>query len=231
MHELSFADAARPTPVVCLRLRLHPYTLGHEILLLKERNAVFLCPQEQFAALPLEQQIFAIKRFTLICSQSWEENAGRQKWLNLWGWLTRKADYSIELVEIRNYLAAAHAVLPPPTAEADEIENGKPEKGRALGSPYLAQLINFATDRLAIFGVKSVFNVPFALCGSLYFSKLESDGVFRVENSKEAETREKLDKIRADYEAEQAAAKENPAAPGNITPINEGLATTPPDLS
>ncbi len=230
MHELAFADAARPTQVVCLRLRLQTYTLGHEILLLKERNAAFLCPRDQFSDLPLEQQIFSIKRFALICSQTWEENHGRQKWLNLWGWFTRKADYDLELLEIRNYLSAAHETLPAPNAEADEIENGKPEKGRAMGSPYLAQLMNFAAPRLHLFGVKSVFDVSFALCSALYFSQLESDGSFRIENHKEAETRQKLENIRAEYEAEQASAKENPETPTNVTPMTDGLATTPPDL-
>lgn len=230
MHELTFADAARPTPVVCLRLRLHTYTLGHETLLLKERNAVFVCQNEQFSQIPIEQQIFAIKRFVLICSQTWEENHARQKWLNLWGWLTRKADYSVELAEIRNYLAAAHEIFPAPSSEADEIENGKPEKGRALGSPYLAQLVNFASTRLNVFGVTNVFNVPFALCGALYFSKLEADGTYRIENAKEYETRSKLDAIRFEYEAEQRKLKDESVASGKITPISSGLATPPPAL-
>ena len=60
MHELFFADAARPTPCVVLRLPLRPYAIGHELRLLARRNPFLCLSRSAFDELPVAQQITAL---------------------------------------------------------------------------------------------------------------------------------------------------------------------------
>jgi hypothetical protein len=225
MNDLAFADCARPTPVAILRLALMPYSLGHEVLLLKERNPFVMCHVEQFSDLPLEQQIYAVKRAALICSQGWRSNHGRQKWLRLWGWLTSKSDYALAIAEFRNYLNEGRMLPSPPSRHAVEVLYGKEdEKGRAMGSPLAAQLYNYVCANLGKFNVTpaTAWDAPYSLAGMLYFAELESAGQIRIENAAEAGEQAELEKIQREIEEEQAAQPKT---------NNAGLATEPPDLS
>jgi hypothetical protein len=234
VHDLHFADAVRPPEIRVLKLALLPYSLGHEALLLRQRNAFLLCSPEQFAALPLEQQIFAVKTAALICSQDWQTNHGRQKWLRVWSWATRRADYSLEIAEFWNYLTASRQLPSAPTKHACEVLYGKDDdKGRPLGSPLLAQLYNWVSDNPGKFQLSAFsfqlspqfcpWDASFALAGTLYFAALEMEGRARIENAAEAEEQAAYDQILRDIAAEQAAATLDPRP-------STGLATAPPAL-
>lgn len=202
MHDFAFADAARPTPVRCLRIPLREYTLGHELLLLRARNEIFCQPQEDFDNLPLEIQTYALRSAVLACSQTWNESQDKQGGIYLWTWLARKCDHQEELAKFRAYLDAAHVMLPRPTPLATEISVGKqPQKGRNLGSPFLAQLVNFIAPRLGALSsdLKIVWDFPFALATHLYFTHLETEGAMYIENAEEAQHRRTETEAQADY--------------------------------
>jgi hypothetical protein len=214
MHELAFADAARPTRFACLRLPLRDYTLGHEILLLRQRNPLLLLAQSDFNALPEADQIFAIKRAALVCAQDWAANTGRQKWIGLWGWLTRHADYPLAIAEFRNYLAVARSFPPIPDQETYEIAAGlsrdeMADRGRELGAPLLAQVLNHIGAQRLPLGVATVYDVPFSLAVWLYFTHMEDAGRLRILNRKEAEVAAEM----AAHRAEIAARRPPVAAP------------------
>jgi hypothetical protein len=203
-----------------------PYSLGHEVLLLQERSPLLLFSVEQFSELPLVQQIYAIKRAALICSQTWGDNHKPQKWLRLWGWLTRNSDYSVAVAEFRNYLTAGRSLPSAPSKHAVEVLYGKDdEKGRALGSPIMAQLYNYVSANLGKFNLSAAtaWDAPYALAGMLCFAELESEGRLRIENAAEAEEQAGLEKIEREIDEEQANE--------TLTKNNAGLATSPPDLS
>lgn len=225
MNELAFADCARPAPVSILRLELLPYSIGHEVLLLHERNSLLLKSEESFAQLPLANQIFAVKRAALICSQTWKENGSRQQWLRLWGWMTRNADYSLAAVDLRNYLTAGRALPRPPSKHACHVLYGKDdEKGRALGSPLMARIYNYVCANLGKFNLTpaTAWDAPLSLAGMLYFAELESAGNMRIENDAEAAEQAELERIEREIEQEKMFAPANESS---------GLATPPPDLS
>ena len=67
MNELAFADSARPTPVVCLRLPLLPYSIGHDALLLSIRSPFLFTG---FDELTWHQQISVLKQAVLICNRT-----------------------------------------------------------------------------------------------------------------------------------------------------------------
>jgi hypothetical protein len=204
MHDLAFADAARPTRVACLRLQLLDYSIGHEILLLQQRNPLLCLARDDFDTLPLAEQILAVKSAALICCQTWRQNQTRHRWLRLWGWLTRKSNYALAIAEFRNYLDEAHRLLPIPGREEDEIANGeRDDHGRESGAPFLAQLLNYisAFQHFSI----SAFDFPYPLASALYLAHLESEGRIRIANRKETEIAMEMNEHRAAVAAEEAA--------------------------
>lgn len=216
MHELAFADAARPTQVRVLGLLLRPYSIGHELLLLKQRNPFITQRTTEIADLPLENRIYSVRECALICSQTWRQTQGRQRNVYWWSYRTRHADWDNESDYLLRYLSDAHASLPHPTEIALDSSVGKREKGRQLGAPFLAQLINFLTERPALLAnFSSVHDFPYALASMLYFSHLEASGICYIENADESDSRMKEEKIRSDVASEQSS----------------GLASTPPDLT
>lgn len=216
MHDLAFADSARPTRVVCLRLLLKPYALGHELLLWKQSNPLLISTREYFNSLPIKAQMMWLMRAVLVCYRDWDKNQHPDRWIRLWGWSNRNTDWPAAIAEFRNYLTEGRSFVPtlssqvPEDVEAYEIANAgeKLEGGRALGSPMLAQLVNFASSlKLEAFGVSSIWDFPFSIAGNLYFAQLESAGAMHVENHREAEERATMANHRSAVEKEKAAAR------------------------
>jgi len=209
MHDLAFADAARPTRVACLRLPLCDYSLGHELLLQRELNPILLLPADQFNALPLEEQILSLNRAVLLCSQTWRQNIKPPWFWRLWLWRIKTENYPLALADFRNYLAAGRALLPRPTDEADAIANGeRDDKGRGFGAPFLAQLYNYMVAHHARIWPEP-WDVPYALAAALYFTHLETEGTWRIENLRESEIKTEMDGHRAAVAAEEADAAKN----------------------
>lgn len=126
------------------------------------------------------------------------------------------AEWDLATVDFRIYLNAGRSALPTLYSEDEdhastyEMLNGgdKLEKGRAPGSPLLAQLLEFAQrrDLRALFGVESVLDVLFAGCCNLFFAALESEGRLYVMNAKELAQVNELKEIRETQRVETAAA-------------------------
>lgn len=216
MHDLAFADSTRPTRVVCLRLPLLPYSLGHELLLWQQRNPLLLLSRDDFNALPTQEQIQSLIRAVLTCYRDWNGNHKPERWLGLWGWLIRNTDWPVAIAEFRNYLESGRALLPtlsasnPRDAEAFEIANGEDAavKGRALGAPFLSQLLLFTVNSLRT-PIPAAYDLPFAVVGNLYFTQLESEGRLNIENQKESEIRQEMEAHRKAVEQEELEAKSN----------------------
>jgi hypothetical protein len=177
-HEILFAEVARPDSVCVLKLSLLPFSLGHEIILTKERNPL-LFDENSFNALPGEQQRLSIIRAALVCARTWKENdeppSNLAKWFRLLGkpilsignraliknWRPQP-DYPLEIATFRNYLAQSNTALKvlspldPEDVRTDEIvseANGytpmSKMRGRSFGAPLNARLLHFVSqDRL-----------------------------------------------------------------------------------
>lgn len=227
-NDHAFADAARPTQVVCLRLPLLPYSLGHEILLLQQRNPLVSGSAQDFAKLSFDDQRKALVRAVLVCSNDWKHNQKPHKWMRIWRWMLRNVNWDMELVEFQNYLIAASAAFPGPDPEAADIcaktDGYTPQseaRGRAMGSPLISRLLHFVSRLdLESFGVECIYDFPMALANLIYETALESDGAARIENQDERDTKEEMKAHRAATAAKRAAEKEK----------QSGLATPPPEL-
>lgn len=228
MHELAFADAARPTPVVVLTLPLRDYSLGHELLLQSQRNPLLLLGEEQFNALPWPEQVAALRRAVWLCANTAAQNR-REPWLRVklhfWLWRTRRANYPLALAEFRNYLAACRQLLPMPDRgsylAANGLDPNDEPPGRLLGSPWLARLYNFVSQHCAI-PESDRWDFPYALAAMLYQTQMETTGGYHIENSAEAEERIQMEKITSEVAAEEAAMEarsgdaRSPASPSPI---------------
>lgn len=229
-HDLHFADAIRPARVCVLGLSLRDYSLGHEALLLNQRNAFFTHSTAGFAALPVAQQIFALKTAVLICAQNWAENQRPHRWLRLWGWMTRRENYPLAIAQFQNYLVSGRNLPPAPDKFACEVLYGKDdEKGRMLGAPLLAQLYNFAVDNPRKCRADEPWDAGYAFTGTLYFSQLETEGRARIENAAELEERLNYERIKQEV-AEEEASGSTAKSPAQPTHMPAGLASLPPDL-
>lgn len=190
MKELAFAEAARPRPPVILRVLLRPYSLGHEIILMEEQNAL-LASKELFESFPVENQIASVMRAALVCSKSWEENQRRDKWTRLWGWMIRNDDFKQAAEDFRSYRetgSTAPNVLPP-----------SDNSGRELGAAFLARITLFAVK---LFG-DGAYDKPFGWLQWLYLTECESEDSLRIENRLERQIREEEAEIREEYAKEQ----------------------------
>jgi hypothetical protein len=186
MNILAFADAARPARSVILGLLMLDYSIGHEIILLRQRNELVCGGFEQLSE---PGQRTAIIRAVLVCSRDWRQKPHR--WLRLWGWMIRKADFALAVADFRNYRAAGTTfpnILP------------AKEESRELGSPFLARLIAFAGFN---------YDAPLGMLLWSFYAGAEAEGCCMVENETErqirGQIRDEITQHEADYKNEQEA--------------------------
>lgn len=197
MQETLFADAARPATAVILRLRLLDYSIGHEILLQRQRNPLVTLSWEDFNKLKLTEQITALLRAVLVCSQTWEQNKKPQKWVWLWSWLNRKENYPLAIADFFNYRLSGSTF--PVTTKL-----GESEAGRRFGGPLLARVI----DKVAPLYGRETMDCPLGFSYWLYFSAMEAEGCVKIENQEERQTREEVDRALQEALEERKSAKE-----------------------
>lgn len=132
MHAAWFTAAVPDAPVTVLKLRLRPYSLGHEILLTRLESPFVQASPISEARREADIRS-ALLVAALICSQTWEDACRtlHSPFLNLflrfWRWRLRNTDWSAELIRFANYVRAG-TWMP----EVNTPKSG----GRALKSPW-----------------------------------------------------------------------------------------------
>ena len=251
MHEYIFTDALLPASVSVLRLTLKPFCLGHQILLIRERNAFLTHSETQFNALPADEQKRQLRMAALICSKSWTENHQRDRGLTVWKWLVRNANYPVEIAHLRLYLASAHEsvfyTLNPKNEDdvrADDIcadaagyEPLHKLRGRSLGAPLIARLLDFVAtgDKFRAYGFPTPYDFPYGAALNLYLTHLEAEGSTRIEGHAEFAAKQAWAadvEWAREHEEKMEREKQNLTPdPSHPAPVPTGLATPPPDLN
>lgn len=225
MHEIAFADAARQNASACLGLKLDAYSLGHELLLLNQRNGLLTLGFKDFSNLPVDDQQWHLMFAVGTCERDWKANQKKMRNFRFWKWTLRKANWPLEIAEFRNYLDAAHTAFSGPSESVDSIlasAHGysamKDSRGRTSGAPLIARLYHFVHSQIR---PVETWDYPFAMATMLYQTHLEAEGSLRIENQDEQDEAENLKEIDRQIAAEREAEKKKQKS---------GLATAPPDL-
>lgn len=202
MNELAFADAQRPTPARCLRLNLRPYSLGHELILLKKRNPIRLLGHDSFSELTPEQQAYSVRMAALVCAATWHQNHSRRRFVRLWGWAIKNDDIALAIADFNNYLKAGLDCpkFAPPDQEMP---------GRSPGAPELLCLYEYVCKlppRQWLPWGGSEWDYPLALARYRYYTGLEMDGKIRLRSESDGETLEEYaERVEQDIAAGRAA--------------------------
>ena len=222
MFDLALADAARPAKARILGLGLLPYSIGHEITLLSERNPL-LFKSPSFEDLEPPAKAVAVTRAVYVCCSTWAElNFSPENWLRAkvflwndrrfvkaWKRRNRNPDYALAGQQWKEYRDEAFKFPAGPDKEAAEIHDdsigaGGQGRGRMLGGSWLARLIAFLVQGrfYEALGYSTPFDVPICLGEHLHLSWLEDAGRARIENEDEREIKEKMNTIRESVRAE-----------------------------
>jgi hypothetical protein len=188
MHELTLARAALPAPTVCLGMLLRPYSLGHELWLIRENNAAL---RGSPAGLP---------GAVLICSQTWTELAAmRADWLlplklALWKRRTRKLDGAAELEKFLAYRAEGLLELPLSQVTRPDCASAP----RLAGAPFILRLQQWLMLTLDL-AEPDAWDYPAGLATIRWATAHEEEGRLNVKNAHEIE----FERFVAEHEAKR----------------------------
>jgi hypothetical protein len=222
LHEFVFSDVSCPDRHVILQLPLREFCIGHRLIFLKQRNPLLWQSEQDFNALPFDKQVFWLIESVYTCAQSYAYRkrleSGDASRLEIWWhnfkvsawhrrWKRRKTDWPLEIAKFKNYLAASRVI----TDFKEKLEGfpfipiqpNPDAKGRELGSPYDAALIQFLISSGLCPNEAAAFEYPLARARVHYLTHLEQEGNLRVMNAFEIEFEE--ESARLDLEAAKVA--------------------------
>ena len=200
VHEFAFADLTCQERYTILELPMRDFTVGHRLILLRQRNPLLWQPAEDFKAETLEYQKFWLRSAVTVCSlpmfPAW---LTRFKWrranrranrktrkLDRWGWVRevkRFREYLDKSRIITDFDLKKDGCIFLPTAAMPESD------GRETGGPHDATLIQFLIRELVL-PYRVALDFPFAQAEAHYLVWLEKQGALRILNRDETEFKE-----------------------------------------
>jgi hypothetical protein len=217
MHEFTFADVVCPDTPTVLGLPLIDFSLGHRLILLRQRNPLVWMAEADYNALEFAEQIKWLKAAVNVCSlpmfPDWRTRLAWH-WRNWRATRARKrftpADWALETAKFRIYLDQARIIT-----EFSERREGFPfmptmpmpeASGRSLGGPYDAALLQFLVREFRL-DLREALQFPLAQAQIHFLTWLEREGHLRVMNAFETEFEE--ESARLDLASAKAAGFEN----------------------
>lgn len=181
MHAAALARAALPAPTVILGMLMRPYSLGHELYLIREGSP--LVGDSIFA----DVNFGHLRTAVFICCQTWDENRRAPFDMlikfKLWLWERRikKAVLPIEIEKFRAYRREGSQEFPP-----SDIVRPDREQGRLPGAPFLLRLQQWLMLRLGL-SESAAWDYPYGLAQMRFAAYWEDEGCYEVKNEHEAE--------------------------------------------
>jgi len=177
MHESALARAALPAPTVCLGMPLRPYSLGHELWLIRESNSV------------LRGSLDGLSTAVLICSQSWDKLGERRRFdpfLSLRFWLWNRAIRRMDGdQELKTFLAyRAGGLLEFPISEVARADRGT---SRLPGCPFILRLQQWLMTHFRL-SESAAWDYPVGLAKMRWAAHWEQEGGLDIYNAHEAES-------------------------------------------
>lgn len=193
------------------------FSIGHRLILLKQRNPLLWLEEDEFNALATSQQIYWLIEAVYVCGQSYafrkrlEQGAG---WfdrmrnsiaVHLWHRRRSKGetDWALEVAKFRIYLNQGRL-----TTEYKHRREGFPfmpiapsldSKGRSLGAPYDALLVSFLMRDMHL-TEEQAMEYPLALAETYYLTAHERDGGVRILNLVETAFEERCQQMQKELD-------------------------------
>lgn len=180
MHEAALSQAALPAPARILGLTLRPFSLGHELWLVREQNALALHSTADASPVKLIQDL---PQAVLFCCQTFAEIQAMNKdrfigiKLRLWNHRLRRRNLAQELSAFLEYRTRGTLAFP------DEPPDST-QRGRTLGAPLLLSLYEFMAAKV---GEIAAWDYPYGLAQMRYAAHLEGEGRLKIKNRYEVE--------------------------------------------
>jgi hypothetical protein len=193
MHESALARAALPAPTRCLGRELLPYSLGHELWLIRENNPV------------LRGGLEGLPGAVFICSRTWTEllEVRSHRWLALdmalWRWRIR-ARLSTFDAQLSIFLAYRNeGLLEFPISTIVRPDRGPSQ--RLPGTPFILRLQQWLMETLGKSEAQA-WDYPVGLAKMRWAAHWEAQGGVDVYNAHDAE----FDAYVAEQEAKECRA-------------------------
>lgn len=177
MHEPLLARAALPAPVRILGLVLRPYSVGHELFLIRETS--------EHAA----PGIGELCRAVWICAHTWDENrlayTDPLARFKLWVWRKRLPKYACfpeALSAFVRYRINGSLEFPP----SEVLRTDRPGSDHLIGSPFLLRLQQFLMLELG-FSESQAWDYPYGLAKCRWAAWCEEQGHLDIYNAQEEE--------------------------------------------
>lgn len=198
MHEAALARAALPAPTVIQRTPLRPYSLGHELLLIREGNA-FLC-----GGPPTRKDVI---QGVWICANTWDENRRVQNEFlaPLKAWIIarrfKRCNLGLCLKAFQEYLESsslefALSDIPRPSSAPSSSAT------RIPGSPFILRLHHFLMTHLRK-SESEAWDYPVGLAKMRWACHWEQEGGLDVRGPHD----ESFEKYQADPKTQEALAE------------------------
>ncbi len=178
MHEPLLSRAALPAPTIVLGLTLRPYSIGHELYLIREQNAIATGGKPRQSDLA---------QAALICCNTWAENQKLCRDLlfpiKAWAWKrrARKCIFEVELEAFKDYRAEGSLSFPPSGISRHDSTPGTPP-----GAPFVLRIYQHViSHRLA--SPATAWDYPMGLGVMQWQCHWESEGRLEIYNEDEAE--------------------------------------------
>lgn len=183
MHEAELALAVLPEPPRLFRLKLLPYSIGHELHLYRRASPFFSLKRAEFDVLPYGRKLAATMGAVHVCHQGFEANAKPSRGWSVWRVIARFHDLGKTIEAVRAHILSGHAGF------QSELPSGDGHmKTRVLGAPELLRMYQFVCDtiperELALYKCGSrltAWDYPLALAYMHWQARAELDGRLEV---------------------------------------------------
>jgi hypothetical protein len=190
MHEPLLSQAALPAPVSVCGIPLRPYSLGHELFLIRERNGFMFDFDEQGRRKKTLPEVFHADIFEAvwICSSTFEEcRSAYSSWLYLPKlWLLKrkvqKCDVAAEAQAFRDYRDSGNLEFP--MSDIREPSKGK-DAARTPGAPFILRLNQFLITHCRK-TEEQAWDYPVGLAKMRWAALWEQEGGLRLYNEENA---------------------------------------------
>ncbi len=205
MHEALLSRALLPAPTVVLGLELRPYSLGHELLLIRDNNPLAYADNP-----PVNRG--ALERAALICSSTFAQAQALDVWLSLkviiWRRYWRRLDTAAEVEKFRAYQKEGALEFPLSNTPRPDRHG----TARVSGAPFLLRLYLFLTTQARIAPAEA-WNYPVGLAKMLWQAHHEEAGALDLYNIHDAEYDRQVAELKAREAASQAESQKGDKCP------------------